>query len=70
MCFVKKRILAIYIYRSSNSRSYEVEDFLNRPLSRLRRSSRIIYRIVNLRDLVLFVVRIRIYFYLYSSINS
>ena len=54
--------------RRNNSRSYNIKDFLNRPLSRLRNISRIIRDY--LRDLILFVIEIRVYFYLYLSINS
>ena len=57
--------------RSRNSSSnYDIEDFLDRSLSRLGESFKIIREIVYLRALVRLVVKIRIYFYLYSTISS
>ena len=65
-------LLSTYIRlsRYNSSRNYNIEDFFNRSLSRLRESFRIIREIAYLRDLVRLVVRIRVYFYLYSAISS
>ena len=58
------------ISRYNNNNNYNIEDFFNRSLSRLRESFRIIRNIVYSRILVRLVIKIRVYFYLYFSINS
>ena len=69
----QKRILSsIYIDRYSrriNSSNYNAKDFLDRSLSRLRELFKII-RKSDLRALVRPIIEIRVYFYLYFSINS
>ena len=59
-----------YISRRDNSRNQDIEDFLDRSLSRLKELFRIIREVVCLRDLVRLVVEIRVCFCLYFSINS
>ena len=71
---LRQRILAIKYIRKSlrrnNSSNYNIKDFLDRSLSRLRELFKIIRKVAYLRVLVRLVVRIRVYFYFYFSINS
>ena len=64
-------LLSIYIRLSSynSSNNYNIKDFLNRSLSRLRELSRII-RESDLRALIRLVIEIKVYFYLYFAISS
>ena len=58
-----------YTSRRDNSRNQGIEDLLDRPLPRLRELFRIIREVAYLRVLVRLVIKIRIYFYLYSSMS-